>query len=77
MNALRRKRIEALAAQVEDMKADLEALMEEEQDAYDNLPEAIQAGERGDRMQEVISNLSDAGADLDGVIAQLQEAAGN
>lgn len=53
---------------------DVTALMElvteirdEEQDRYDNLPESVQDGERGERMYEII----DA---LDNVVTALEEA---
>ena len=39
---------------------DLGAIIDEEQEAYDNLPEAIQSSERGDAMQEQIDGMTDA-----------------
>ena len=59
MNNQRRKDIrkaielmnEALAA-LENAKSILETASEEEREAYENLPESIQYGERGDKMSE-------------------------
>ena len=57
MNNARRKEIEKITADLEAIKERIEALQEEEQDAFDNLPESIQYGERGDKMQSAIDNL--------------------
>ena len=53
MNAARRKELNKLIGQLEDIKSQIEELQQEEQDAYDNLPESLQDGERGERMQEL------------------------
>src|SRR5438477_8413 len=42
---------------VDDAQADLEALRDELQDWYDNLPENFQAGDKGDQLQEAIDQL--------------------
>ena len=57
MNNARRKQIEKITAELESIKERIEALQQEEQDAFDNLPESIQYGERGDKMQSAIDNL--------------------
>lgn len=87
MNAKRRKaikevagRIASLREAVEAMVTDLETIRDEEQEAYDNLPEGIQAGDRGDAMQAAISDLDSAindlqTLDLDGIETCLEEAA--
>ena len=41
MNNARRKEIEKITADLEAIKERIEALQEEEQDAFDNLPESI------------------------------------
>ena len=51
MNKDRRNRIEKCISQLEDIKTELECIRDEEQEAYDNLPEGIQMSERGDTMQ--------------------------
>lgn len=52
MNATRRKELNKLIEQLEDIKSQIENLQQEEQDAYDNLPESLQDSERGERIQE-------------------------
>ena len=37
----------------------LEEVRDEEQESYDNLPEGLQAGERGEQMQENVDNLEE------------------
>ena len=49
MNKHRRKAIADIMAQIDDLHSQIEELRDEEQDAYDNLPEGLQEGEKGDR----------------------------
>lgn len=57
MNKARRKELERAIELLEQAKEIIEAVTEEEQEAYDNLPESIQYGERGEAMEEIISDL--------------------
>ena len=68
MNKQRRKRLEDVASRLEECMADLEYIKEEEQEAYDNLPESIQYSERGDAMQENVDDIDYVISDLDQVI---------
>lgn len=65
MNKARRKQLEDLIEQLSGIKDSIEAVMEEEQEAFDNLPEGIQASERGETMQENIDNLQTAADSLE------------
>ena len=51
----------------------LNEVRDEEDEAYDNLPESLQEGDRGDAMQEAIDTLDDAIAYLDDVIGYLDD----
>ena len=51
----------------------LEEVRDEEQDAYDNLPEGLQYSERGDLMQEAVDNLDEAVDYLDDVLSSLED----
>ena len=71
MNAERRKRIENTKALIwrahtllTEAWDNLEEIKDEEQDAYDNLPESFQESDRGEAMTEAIENLENA-MDLD------------
>lgn len=51
----------------------LSEVRNEEDAAYDNLPESIQEGERGDEMLEAIDTLDDAMISLENVISNLED----
>ena len=50
MNKKRRIRIEKVVSTLEDMSAEISDIMQEEQEAYDNMPESLQYSERGERI---------------------------
>ncbi len=54
MNNKRRKEIEKLEESISEVKNKLQNLLDEEQGAFDNMPESIQESERGEIMQEAI-----------------------
>lgn len=60
MNKARRKEIARAIELMEQAREILEAVMEEEQEAFDNLPENLQSSERGEAMEEYISTLEDS-----------------
>ena len=68
MNKQRRKRLGDVISRLEECMSDLEYIKEEEQEAYDNLPESIQYTERGDAMQENVDDIDYVISDLDQVI---------
>lgn len=65
MNDKRRKAISKIEARIEECKSELETLRDEEQEAFDNVPESIQEGERGQAMETSISSLEDAISSLE------------
>ena len=65
MNMQRRKRIEKIGMTLEDLFEELQALQEEEQEAYDNMPESLQSSERGEAIYEAIGNLESAASSLE------------
>lgn len=73
MNNERRERIRKVISTLEDLNNEIQEILSEEQDAYDNMPESFQNGERGDAAQNAISNLESAS--LDDVISYLESAA--
>jgi hypothetical protein len=64
MNRDRRKRLTAILEALEPFKDELEELRDEEQEAFDNLPESIQDGEQGQTMNEAIDQLEEAMASI-------------
>lgn len=59
---------------LEELKSEIEGISEEEQESYDNLPESLQDGERGEKMQSAIDNLEYATSYMDDIISYLQDA---
>lgn len=74
MNNTRRKAIQKIYDRLEELMQDIEALQEEEQEAYDNLPESLQDGERGHAMQEAADNLEYAANSVQEALDYLEEA---
>ncbi len=73
MNKERRKRLQEVIDQLENLKEEVSSICEEEQEAYDNMPESLQDGERGSQMYENISTLEDQESNFDDLIESLQE----
>lgn len=65
MNKQRRKRLEEAFNLIDQAKDILEEVKDEEQDAYENLPENFQNGDRGEEMQGYIEMLDEAYGYLD------------
>lgn len=73
MNKLGRKQIEAIISKLEDLRDEIEALKDEEQEKYDNLPESLQDSERGETFTDNVDNMETAYDDIDDAISNLQE----
>ena len=74
MNADRRKTLAKLLTQVNDIKSQLETVKDEEQEAFDNMPESLQEGERGQQSQAASDALDSAVQSLEEVESYLEEA---
>lgn len=74
MNKDRRAQIQKLIDKLYEIQGDIDFLKDEEQEYYDNMPESIQAGEKGDKAQEAVDNLDYAYSSIDEVIEYLEEA---
>lgn len=73
MNNQGRNRLQKVIDQLEELKQEVSSICEEEQEAYDNMPESLQDGERGSQMYENISTLEDQESNFDDLIESLQE----
>lgn len=60
MNKARRKQLADIADQLEELKDRLVLLEEEEQDAFDNLPEGLQQAEKGQAMELAAQQIATA-----------------
>jgi flagellar biosynthesis chaperone FliJ len=74
MNNDRRKALAALRDQVENLKSELEQIASEEQEYYDNMPENMQGGEKGDKAQAAIDALQEADSAFDDILNNIDTA---
>ena len=65
MNKARRKKLGEIIDQLENLREDLDAVASEEREAYDNLPESLQEGDKGCAMEEAADELDDICGELD------------
>lgn len=65
MNKARRKEIARAIELMEMAREILEEVMNEEQEAFDNMPESLQSSERGEAMEEYIYTLEEMVDNLD------------
>lgn len=74
MNKERRKAIDAVINELADLRSRVETLQQDEQDAFDNMPEGLQASERGQACENAASRLEDALTAFDEIDSALNEA---
>ena len=70
MNNARRKRLEEASGKLDDAKAIIEEVKEEEQEVYDNLPEPFQQGEQGDQAQAAVEAMDEAYNSIEEAVSQ-------
>ena len=73
MNKKRRKILEEIANKVEELRESLQGLLDEEQEAYDNMPENLQVSERGCYMYDGISSMEESVSTLDDIADNLRD----
>ena len=73
MNRNRRERIAAAINLIEDIKEQITNIMDEESEAFDNLPEAIQESQRGEDMDQNVCDLDEVCETLESAVDQLNE----
>lgn len=75
MNKTRRKELTGISEVLSEMRDRLETEKDAEQTAYDNLPEGLQDGAKGDTMQAAIDAMDEASDALQQAMDSLDEAA--
>lgn len=80
MNDTRRRRINELKTQIDfanntlkEVSKKLSSIFNEEQDAFDNMPEGLQSSYRGMCSEDAIDNMEEANDKLDEVIELLND----
>ena len=71
MNYERRKELKKAIDLIEQAKEIISLMAEQEQEAYDNLPEGLQEAEQGEKMYEIINDLEYV--DLDEIVENIQD----
>lgn len=74
MNNKRRKEISKVIEQIEESRDTITDILNEEQEALDNMPESLIDSERGEQSQNAIDLLDDAISNLEEAIEHLEEA---
>ena len=74
MNNKRRKSIGEIGDKIEEIKAGLESLRDDEKEYLDNMPEGPRDGEKGGTAQTALDNLDDAINNLEDAISSIGEA---
>ena len=73
MNNKRRKEISKIVSTLEEVRDRLSEVVDEEQSAFDNMPESIQGSDRGCDSEEAIGYLSDALDSVESALEYLDE----
>lgn len=60
MNKDRRKELEKALGLLSEAREILEAAKDEEQEYFDNMPEGLQSGEKGEKAENAISEIEEA-----------------
>lgn len=65
MNKARRATLADLKQRIEELRDELDELKGEEQDYFDNMPESLQGGEKGEASQTALDAMQEAYDALD------------
>lgn len=74
MNKDRREQLNKIHAAIEELKGQVEALRDDEQAAFDNIPENMQDSERAIRAMCIIDELDEAASHLDEAMTSIDDA---
>lgn len=73
MNKDDRKQLAKALGFLEDAKVIIDDLAASERDKYDNMPESLQQGERGQAMEAAATSLEEASGSLEEALSSLGE----
>lgn len=74
MNNARRKKLQKIHDLIEEIYAQIEDIMGEEEEARDNVPESLQGGDLYEAMEDAISNMEDALSSIEEASSSIEEA---
>jgi hypothetical protein len=76
MNAQRRKALAEIKDRLDDLATAVQGVLDDEQLALDNMPEALQSGDKGSNAQAAIDAMMEALDSIEGAAANLDDAMG-
>lgn len=71
MNKQRKQKLKEVRQRIESCKSDLQIILDEEQDYFDNMPENLQGSLRGSDSENAIDTMESCIDELDEVIKEL------
>lgn len=74
MNRYRRSILKTIVESLSKISEELRDVIDEETDAYENMPDNLKDGERGSSSSDAIDYLEDASSSLDDIIGTINEA---
>ena len=76
MNQVRRNALNKVIAELQNQSNDLSLVIEEEQDAFDNMPEGLQQSDKGQQMEEHLYVLRESQEAIEEIISQIENTIG-
>lgn len=73
MNKARRKWLEEVIEKIEEAQQEIASIAEEERECFDNMPEGLQEGERGQSISDNADSLEEADSDFESLLDTLRE----
>lgn len=73
MNNDRRKKLKQAVKMINEARDVVDGVMDEEQMAFDNLPEGLQEAEKGSEMEDNVSELESITEAIDEVVERIEE----
>ena len=73
MNKLRRHKIRDVRKEIENCKDNLQKILDEEQDYFNDMPENLQGSIRGSDSEDAIDTMESCIEDLENIIKELTE----
>ena len=73
MNKQRRQKIRDIRKEIETCKENLQKILDEEQDYFDNMPENLQGSMKGSDSEDAIDTMESCIEDLENIIKELTE----
>ena len=73
MNAERRKRLQQARDKLAEIAEMLDGIGQDEQAALDNMPDGIQEGEKGQKLQENADTIQELRDEIDDIATRIEE----